>query len=175
MPISSLSSQYISASFAGLMQYSSSGNLYDGNANIISDVVITDTLSVGAGNSIPGATAAFVAGGNNVISGNISAFALGRSLIVSGSSQTVVGQFNDANDKSLFIVGNGIDSGTRSNAFEVTPSGSAVLTATQTGGVKPGWTGKDGELAITHDGSNPKLYVYLTVINDWKGITLSET
>jgi len=38
MSISSLSSQYISASFAGLLQYSSSGNVYDGNGNQITTI-----------------------------------------------------------------------------------------------------------------------------------------
>ena len=40
MSISSLSSQYISASFSGLVQYSSSGNIYDGNGSQITTINI---------------------------------------------------------------------------------------------------------------------------------------
>lgn len=177
MSISSLSSQYISASFAGLMQYSSSGNLYDGNANIITDVVITDTLNVGDSNLMPTATSAFTAGAGNVIVGSISGFALGKALIVSGSSQTVVGAYNKQGDStSPFIVGlgNGPATGDRADIFKVTQSGSIVMKAIQNGNVRPNWTGSNGELVITHDGNEPKLYVYLTAIDDWKGITLSE-
>ena len=40
MAISSLSSQYISQSFSGLMQYSSSGDLYDGAGTQLTNVKV---------------------------------------------------------------------------------------------------------------------------------------
>lgn len=238
MSISSLSSQYISASFAGLMQYSSSTNIYDGNGNQITTLNVTASNSSGAiplgltgyvqykistglrgddgliyteasksltigrsttalgqyalasGDTAAAAAYASTAFGSNTnaigvnslaagiesISSGSNSIALGRSVHASGSEQTVVGKYNSGNTSSLFIVGNGGDPSTRSNAFEVTPSGSILLKPQQSGNPdgKPIYTGRDGEIALTYDGASAVyLWAYTTIGGGWKGVALT--
>jgi hypothetical protein len=195
MSITSLSGQYISASFSALTQYSSSGNLYDGNGNQI--ITLNVTASNSAGSSATGANGqiqyynngAFAANSRlvyieassslqlnnvgNVASGQ-SSIAAGTGTHASGSSQTVIGQYNVGNTSSLFIVGNGTAVNSRSNAFEVTPSGSVLLSPQQSAlaDAEPTYTGRNGELAITYSGSATYLYVFVDTIG-WKGINLT--
>ena len=195
MSITSLSGQYISSSFSALTQYSSSGNLYDGNGNQITTLNVTASNSSGsspAGNAghiqyfKNGAFAASprlvyiedsgslqLCSNANVASGQ-SSIAAGTGTHASGSSQTVIGQYNVGNTSSLFIVGNGTAVNSRSNAFEVTPSGSVLLSPQQSvlAAAKPTYIGRNGELAITYNETNTYLYVFVDPIG-WKGINLS--
>jgi hypothetical protein len=174
MSITSLSSQYISASFNTLVQYSGSGNIYDGTGTQINNLNIPNNLNVGVGNSMPSSLSGAV-GRSNEIAAGASGFASGKYLIVSGSSQTVVGAYNKQNDStSPFIVGLGSSPAAidRADVFKVTQSGSIVMPTLQTGGFKPSYTGQDGEIKIVHDGGNPYIFIFLAVINDWKGIKL---
>lgn len=239
MSISSLSSQYISASFAGLMQYSSSTNIYDGNGSQITTLNVTasyasnssatpvgqdgsiqyrssagqfagdgnilydrtlSSLTVGSANTLSGSysiavgesviasgvhSAAFnfeteASGSNSAAFGKLTvakgdaSMAVGGYTIASGSNQLVAGFYNAANTSSLFIVGNGT-SLARSNAFEVTPSGSILLKPQQSGNpsAEPAYTGRDGEIALMHDGSAVYLWAYTTIGGGWKGVALT--
>jgi hypothetical protein len=238
MSISSLSSQYISASFSGLVQYSSSGNIYDGNGSQITTLNVTasyvssgTTTAVGSEGSVQyksptgvlagdanfvynrtlsslligsenqasgshsfaagesviasgGNSAAFnfdteASGSNSAAFGKLTvakgdaAMAVGANTVASGSNQFVAGIYNQGNVSSLLIVGNGSALG-RSNAFEVTTSGSVLLSPQQfvTPNAEPTYTGRNGELAITHDGSATHLWIYIDTIG-WKGVNLS--
>lgn len=87
--------------------------------------------SVASGND--GATAM---GSNALASGNDGAIALGSYTIAAGNSCTAIGQYNDpivaagaavTSTSPLFIVGNGDNTSTRSNALEVFKDGDATL------------------------------------------------
>jgi hypothetical protein len=85
----------------------------------------------------------------------------GFQTIASGSYQHVSGQFNTQGDTtSLFIVGNGVSVGSRSDAFKVTPYGSIILPTTVSS--TPGWTGVQGEMIFGDDGGGTyTMYVWL--------------
>lgn len=59
------------------------------------------------------------AGGLNSTAKSAVSFAHGNGLITNNSAQAVFGKFNAQKSKALFIVGNGTDDKTRSNALEV--------------------------------------------------------
>jgi hypothetical protein len=83
----------------------------------------------------------------------VGSHAEGNNTIASGSYQHVSGQFNTQGDTtSLFIVGNGVDNATRSDAFKVTPSGSIILPSI-VASTTPPWTGTDGEMIFGDDGA----------------------
>lgn len=75
------------------------------------------------GNIIDGAVSNSL---GNVTTGRSSA-AFGNLLSATESSQFVVGRCNKSNSQSLFIVGNGVDDFSHSNAFEVHRDGSAKV------------------------------------------------
>jgi hypothetical protein len=60
---------------------------------------------------------------------------------------------------SLFIVGSGLTTGTRKDAFKITPSGSIVLPTTQS--IAPSWTGTDGEIIPATVGGVHRLYMWM--------------
>jgi hypothetical protein len=95
----------------------------------------------------------------------------GNNTIASGSYQHVSGQFNTQGDTtSLFIVGNGVSVGSRSDAFKVTPSGSIILPTTVSS--TPGWTGVQGEMIFYDDGAGSyKMFVWLG--GGWRSIELT--
>jgi hypothetical protein len=93
----------------------------------------------------------------------------GRSTIASGSYQHVSGQYNTHGDTtSLFIVGNGVDDNTRSDAFKVTPSGSIILPTVQSS--TPPWTGTQGEMVFSDNGTLYKMNVWLN--GGWRSTSL---
>jgi len=93
----------------------------------------------------------------------------GGSTIASGSYQHVSGQYNTHGDTtSLFIVGNGISNGSRSDAFKVTPSGSIVLPTVQSS--TPSWTGTQGEMVFSDNGTLYKMNVWLN--GGWRSTSL---
>jgi len=84
----------------------------------------------------------------------------GHNTIASGSFQHVSGKYNTQGDTtSLFIVGNGVSAGARSDAFKVTPSGSIILPTTVSS--TPGWTGVQGEMVFGDNGAVYKMHVWL--------------
>ena len=95
----------------------------------------------------------------------------GLSTIASGSYQHVSGQFNTHGDTtSLFIVGNGVDNATRSDAFKVTPSGSIVLPNTINDA--PSWTGTQGEMVFYDNGVGTyRIFVWLG--GEWRKADLT--
>jgi hypothetical protein len=113
MSISSLSSQYISASFAGLVQYSSSNNIYDGNGSQIT------TLNVTASYASSGTTTAVGSEGSvqyksltGVLAGDAN-FVYNRTL-----SSLLIGSENQASGSHSFAAGESvIASGGNSAAF----------------------------------------------------------
>jgi hypothetical protein len=95
----------------------------------------------------------------------------GNNTIASGSYQHVSGQFNTHGDTtSLFIVGNGVDDSTRSDAFKVTPSGSIVLPIIQSS--TPSWTGIPGEMIFYDDGAGSyRMFVWLD--GGWRSVSVA--
>ncbi len=95
----------------------------------------------------------------------------GNNTIASGSYQHVSGQFNTHGDTtSLFIVGNGVDNATRSDAFKVTPSGSIVLPNTINDA--PSWTGTQGEMVFYDNGVGTyRIFVWLG--GEWRKVDLT--
>ena len=85
----------------------------------------------------------------------------GNNTLASGSYQHVSGKYNThGDDTSLFIIGNGVDDGNRSDAFKVRQSGSIVLPVTSS--ATPGWTGTNGEMIFGDDGvGNYVIWAYL--------------
>lgn len=81
------------------------------------------------------------AGGESSVASGLDAFAHGESLIAQSRSQAVFGQFNVAQGNSsswistddLLILGNGANSGSRSNAFSVSKDGTVKLYGTTSG------------------------------------------
>lgn len=72
--------------------------------------------------------------GNNVQVSSFAASALGYNLINDDPYATVVGQYNDntTTASSLFMVGNGVSTANRANAFTVFQNGNATLAGTLT-------------------------------------------
>lgn len=94
----------------------------------------------------------------------------GYSTIASGSYQHVSGQFNTHGDTtSLFIVGNGVDGANRSDAFKVRQSGSIVLPTTVSS--TPAWTGTQGEMVFSDNGTLYKMNVWLN--GGWRSTPLT--
>lgn len=154
MSITSLSSQYISASFNSLVQYSSSGNMYDGTGTQINNISVPNSLNIGSGNSSISSPSLTVGGSNSIVSG-VGGYALGKYLVVSGSQQTVVGAYNKQNDStSPFIVGLGTGPAAvdRADVFKITNSGSIVLPTNIQASGQPGWNGTPGEVVFNDDG-----------------------
>lgn len=94
------------------------------------------SAAFGGSNSITGTVASnsFVTGNSNSLTGDLSAgFGLGS--IIQGYAQLVAGRYNLAqgtagswvSNDDLFILGNGVNNGSRSNAFKVTKDGSACI------------------------------------------------
>ena len=79
----------------------------------------------------------FAIGYGNTVSGTCS-MALGRKLSTSGNFQAVVGQFNAENSNARFIVGNGTDEKSKSNAFEVYQDGTLGIPNFDSNGNKIG-------------------------------------
>lgn len=68
------------------------------------------------------------AAGRSATSAGTASFATGYGVVADQENGTAVGQFNALQtDGALFIVGNGADTNTRSNAFEVHSDGHAVI------------------------------------------------
>ena len=68
------------------------------------------------------------AAGRNSTSAGTASFATGYGVVADQENGTAVGQFNALQtDGALFIVGNGVDTNMRSNAFEVHSDGHAVI------------------------------------------------
>lgn len=94
----------------------------------------------------------------------------GIGTIASGSYQHVSGRFNTQGDTtSLFIVGNGLNDGARSDAFKVAPSGSIVLPTTVSS--TPGWTGVQGEMVFGDSGAAYRMFVWLN--GAWRSTPLA--
>ena len=91
--------------------------------------------------------------------------ASGRGTVAVGWYQTVCGQYNTLTDNtSPFIVGNGLDSENRADAFKVTHSSSIAIPQTQS--AAPSWTGVDGEIIpATVSG---KYYLYMWMNGAWR-------
>ena len=88
-----------------------------------------------------------------------------EALISSGSgavsSQFVIGKNNTQGDNtSLFIVGNGLTTGARKDAFKVRESGSIILPTTQS--TSPSWTGTDGEIVPATVAGKYLLYMWMS-------------
>ena len=88
-----------------------------------------------------------------------------------GNGQHVSGKYNTLGDTtSLFIVGNGIDTDNRSDAFKVTPSGSIVLPIIQSS--TPSWTGIPGEMIFYDDGAGSyRMFVWLD--GGWRSVSVA--
>jgi hypothetical protein len=94
----------------------------------------------------------------------------GIGTITLGTGQHTSGKYNIPDGTSLFIVGNGIDNGNRSNAFKVTPSGSIVLPTIQS--TEPAWDGTVGEMIFSDDGAGTyTMYVWLD--GRWRSSSLA--
>ena len=98
------------------------------------------------------------------------AHAGGIGTVASGSSgQSVVGRYNTHNDlTSRFIVGNGTDDLTRSDAFKVTNNSSIVVAPRA---AAPAWIGTEGEMVPAIVGGVFYLYVFLG--GNWRKTTLT--
>jgi hypothetical protein len=121
-----------------------------------------NSLALGTNVSTSGDYSIAAGDGTNVI--GVTSFAFGKNLISSGSiigsSQFIIGRNNTQGDNtSLFIIGNGITTGTRKDAFKVNISGSIVLPTTQS--VSPTWTGTDGEIIPATVGGVHLLYMWM--------------
>jgi trimeric autotransporter adhesin len=129
-------------------------------SGITIDPVTVGNLTTGAGTW---------AGGYPI--GGAYSHAEGIGTIALGYGQHVSGQYNIIEDAtSLFIVGNGIDDGNRSNAFKVTPSGSIVLPNIQP--TEPTWDGVNGEMIFSDDGAGTyTMYVWLD--GRWRSSSLA--
>lgn len=159
----------MSASFAGLVQYSSSGNFFDGTGTSINNVNVPNNLNVGTSDAPNGASVVAIGAGHSFKSaGSVAgSVAVGKSLVVSGSYQLVVGGFNAQNDStSPFIIGAGTDPGSgRADSFKVTASGSIILPTHAAASGQPSWTGTTGELVIAADA------MYVFVGGSWRQLT----
>lgn len=109
MSISSLSSQYISASFAGLMQYSSSNNIYDGNGNQITTLNISASYALNGAGGTAGGSAGSVqyAGPGGTFAGDAAFIYNGslQSLEVGALNNQATGQYSVAMNKDSQAVG----------------------------------------------------------------------
>jgi hypothetical protein len=129
-----------------------------------------ETISIGLGSHSEGILSQAIgeashAEGYNTRSVGSYSHASGFQTIASGSYQTVTGIFNTEGDStSLFIVGNGNTTGSRSDAFKVRMSGSIVLSTTQS--IAPSWTGVDGEIVSATVGGS--YYLYMWMNGDWR-------
>jgi hypothetical protein len=109
-------------------------------------------------------------GVQTIASGSYS-HAEGNNTIASGSYQHVSGQFNTQGDTtSLFIVGNGVSVGSRSDAFKVTPSGSIILPTTVSS--TPGWTGVQGEM-VFGDNSSGTYRILIWLNGGWRSVSIA--
>jgi trimeric autotransporter adhesin len=109
--------------------------------------------------------------------GNYShAAGIGTQTLANG--QTAIGAYNELDDASLFVVGNGYQEPVgekdfitiRSTAFKVTPSGSVVLPVTSSN--TPSWVGQQGEMIFGDDGAgNFVIWAYLGGV--WRSGSLS--
>jgi hypothetical protein len=108
--------------------------------------------------------------GGYLIGGNYS-HAEGIGNLALGNGQHVSGKYNTLGDTtSLFIVGNGIDTDNRSDAFKVTPSGSIVLPIIQSS--TPSWTGIPGEMIFYDDGAGSyRMFVWLD--GGWRSVSVA--
>jgi hypothetical protein len=107
MSITGLSNQYISQSFQGLLQVSSSGQLFDGSGNVVTSLNISASYATNAGTGDFATTGSNFFNGNQTISGsltvtgNITAF----QYIVSSSIYNVI----ETNSSGSHIFGNSDD------------------------------------------------------------------
>lgn len=90
--------------------------------------------AIGAGSSVlgraclaPGSYS--MAAGERARANGTRSFAFGYNVTAAGNEQTVVGKFNDSDNKALFIVGNGKSANDPSNAFKVNENGTATIGA----------------------------------------------
>lgn len=165
MSITNLSNQYISSSFAGLVQYSSSNQFYDGLGSLITTMSVS--LIQGTCTTASYISPGFITGsvfpytGSAGISGSLQVngtTTLGLGLTTVRTGQTVVGINNVNVSRSLFTVGSGIVS--PSNAMYVTDSGSVVLPITAS--AIPAWSGSNGEFVFgTTSGGAYVMYVWI--------------
>jgi hypothetical protein len=88
-----------------------------------------DGMLVGQYNYNSGSTASLAAGVNNYLASGIANIALGQGLLNGWSNCTVVGQYNEYFEGAalVFVVGNGTNSGNRSNALEVYRDGTIKM------------------------------------------------
>jgi YadA head domain repeat (2 copies) len=120
--------------------------LYVGDSRVLtaanaSSLFTASRLSIGTGVSASGANS--FAAGNTVTASGTHSGAFGQGTTAQGYNQFVVGQFNALlgtsgvntnSDDPLFIVGNGVNNGARSNAFVVERDGDTRIQGRLTAG-----------------------------------------
>lgn len=145
-------------SFAlGYNAYAGANNSFALGKDVSTQLTSDRSIAAGDGTSVLGTTA----------------FGFGRNLVVSGSDmgQFVVGRNNILGDAtSLFIVGSGLTTGARRDAFKVTANGSgSIIVPTQS--LAPYWTGSEGEIVPANVGGSYRLYMWMN--GAWRSSSFS--
>jgi len=154
------------------------GSLMNGDSNVtvgdFSHAEGFNTVTSGAYshaegyNSITYGNSSHAEGFSTITIGNYS-HAEGNNTIASGSFQHVTGKYNIHGDTtSLFIVGGGLNTSSRKDAFKVTHS-SSIVVATQS--TVPAWAGIEGEMVPGVNGGN--YYIYTYIGGQWRSSSLS--
>jgi hypothetical protein len=114
-------------------------DFYQEIANLSSGVVVPGTGSGSVLINYKGSTeaasgAGATAFGNNTVASAQNSIAAGTGTTTSNTNQVSIGKYNDSQQNSLFEVGNGLNSSSRSNALTLDANGNLLTSGTITDG-----------------------------------------